>query len=327
MKVLVTGGAGYIGSHTSKALARAGHEPVVLDSLELGHDWAVKWGPLERVDLADAAAVAGVFERRRIGAVIHFAGYIAVGESMSNPGKYFRSNVANTLNLLEAMRGAGVTALVFSSTAAVYGDPVEVPIPESHPCRPVNPYGESKLMVERILDWYSAAHGFAVAKLRYFNAAGADPDLETGEDHHPETHLIPLVLDAAHGRREAIHVFGTDYGTPDGTALRDYIHVTDLADAHVRAVGHLAAAGGNHTFNLGTGSGASVREVIQAVERVTGRAVPVRESPRRAGDAPALVADSRRARTELGWEPRFSSLDTIVDTANRWHRKHFGGVG
>ena len=327
MQVLVTGGAGYIGSHTAKALAVAGHTPVVLDSLELGHEWAVRWGPLEQVDLGDKAAVADVFKRYRFDAVVHFAGYIAVGESMTNPGKYFASNVSNTLNLLDGMQAAGVSTIVFSSTAATYGDPECVPMPETHAQRPVNPYGESKLMVEKILDWYSVAHGFAAAKLRYFNASGADPDLDIGEDHHPETHLIPLILDAAYGRRESIQVFGTDYDTPDGTAIRDYIHVNDLASAHLKAIGLLRRSGGNHAYNLGTGKGISVREVISAVERISGRAVPVKESPRRAGDAPLLVADSSRAQTELDWTPSMSSLDTIIKTADAWHRKHFGVDG
>jgi len=327
MQVLVTGGAGYIGSHTAKALAVAGHTPVVLDSLELGHEWAVRWGPLEQVDLGDKAAVADVFKRYRFDAVVHFAGYIAVGESMTNPGKYFASNVSNTLNLLDGMQAAGVSTIVFSSTAATYGDPECVPMPETHAQRPVNPYGESKLMVEKILDWYSVAHGFAAAKLRYFNASGADPDLDIGEDHHPETHLIPLILDAAYGRRESIQVFGTDYDTPDGTAIRDYIHVNDLASAHLKAIGLLRRSGGNHAYNLGTGKGISVREVISAVERISGRAVPVKESPRRAGDAPLLVADSSRAQTELDWTPSMSSLDIIIKTADAWHRKHFGVDG
>lgn len=327
MQVLVTGGAGYIGSHTAKALSLAGHTPVVLDSLELGHEWAVRWGSLEKADLGYREAVSTVFGRYRFDAVVHFAGYIAVGESMTNPGKYFASNVSNTLNLLESMREAGVSRIVFSSTAATYGNPESVPMPETHPQRPVNPYGESKLMVEKILDWYSAAHGFGVVKLRYFNAAGADPDGEIGEDHCPETHLIPLVLDAAYGRRASIQVFGTDYDTPDGTAIRDYIHVNDLAAAHLRALDLLQARGGNHAYNLGTGKGISVREVISAVERVSGRPVPVKESGRRAGDAPALVADSSRARAELSWSPAMSSIDDIVRTADLWHRKHFGVGG
>ena len=314
MHVLVTGGAGYIGSHTAKALARAGHVPVVYDSLEKGHRWAVKWGPLIEADLADRQRLAETFASYPIEAVIHFAAYIAVGESVKEPARYFRNNVANTIHLLEAMGQAGVARIVLSSTAAVYGDPREVPIPEDHPKNPVSPYGASKLMAENMLDWF----GVAAAKLRYFNAAGADPEGELGELHDPETHLIPLALAAAAGRRSALDVFGTDYATADGTAVRDYIHVTDLAEAHVLAMDYLCRSSKSVTANLGTGSGATVREVIRTVEEVTGRRVPVHEKPRREGDSQELMADASRAGQLLGWQPRHSSLEEIVATAWQW---------
>ncbi len=321
MHVLVAGGAGYIGSHTAKALAAAGHVPVVFDSLEKGHREAVRWGPLAQGDLADPAALEAAFRDYPIDGVIHFAAYIAVGESMKEPVRYFRNNVANTLNLVEAMLRADVRRIVFSSTAAVYGDPEEVPIPEDHPLRPVSVYGESKLMVERMLEWFGATAGLRSARLRYFNAAGCDPDGETGEDHEPETHLIPLALAAAAGKRSHLDLYGTDYPTADGTCIRDYIHVGDLASAHIRALDYLAERDRNLTANLGTGSGVTVREVLRTVEEVTGLPVPVLEKPRRDGDPISLVADSRRAQAELGWTPRHSSLREIVDTAWRWYRR------
>ena len=322
--ILVTGGAGYIGSHTCKALAAAGYTPVSLDNLVYGHRWAVRWGPLVEADLADRAAIAQALREHAIEAVIHFAAYAYVGESMSDPGKYFRNNVANTLNLLDAMKDAGVGRIVFSSTCATYGVPEAVPIAEDHPQRPVNPYGESKLFVERALHWHGVAHDLRWMALRYFNAAGADPDGEIGEDHDPETHLIPLAIRAAQGGGPALAIFGGDYATPDGTAVRDYIHVTDLAAAHVRALDDLLAGGASAAFNLGTGQGASVREVIAAVAAVAGRPVPVREAPRRAGDPPVLVADPRRAMERLGWRPLHSRLPRIVETAWRWHEAWAG---
>ena len=324
--VLVTGGAGYIGSHTCKALAAAGYSPVTLDNLAYGHRWAVRWGPFEQADLADRQAVERVLREHRIGAVIHFAAYAYVGESMTDPGKYFRNNVINTLNLLEAMRAAGVGRIVFSSTCATYGVPQAVPIAEDHPQSPVNPYGESKLFVERALHWNGVAHGLRWMALRYFNAAGADPEGEIGEDHDPETHLIPLAIEAALGRRPDLQVMGTDYPTPDGTAIRDYVHVTDLADAHLRALRHLEDDGPSGALNLGTGRGHSVREVVAMVERVTGRKVGARDAPRRASDPPALVAAPGRARQLLGWEPRWSSLEAIVQSACRWHGAHAPGA-
>ena len=318
-KILVAGGAGYIGSHTAKALARAGYEPIVLDNLGHGHRWAVRWGPFVQLDVGDRDGLRDVFQKHKIEAVIHFAAFIAVGESVVEPAKYFRNNVVNTMNLLDAMRESGVKRIVFSSTAAVYGNPEQNLIGEDHPQRPVNPYGESKLMVERLLRWYGDAYGLQWSALRYFNAAGADPDGETGEMHDPETHLIPLAIEAARGELPALRVFGTDYETPDGTAVRDYIHVADLATAHIKALERLAQGKPSLPMNLGTGRGYSVREVIDAVERVGGRKVPVEESPRRAGDAPVLVADASRAGRELGWVPQVSSLERIVETAWRWH--------
>jgi UDP-arabinose 4-epimerase len=320
--VLVTGGAGYIGSHTCKALANAGFNPVTLDNLVYGHRDAVKWGPFIEGDLADRALLGQVMREHSVLAVIHFAAYAYVGESVRDPEKYFRNNVANTLNLLEAMRATNVGSIVFSSTCATYGVPETVPTRENDAQRPVNPYGESKLFVERALHWLGAAHGLRWAALRYFNAAGADPDGELGEDHDPETHLIPLVIEAALGRRPYIEVYGTDYATADGTAVRDYIHVTDLAEAHVLALRQLLGGRTSLAVNLGTGQGHSVRDVIRTVEAVSKLPVPVREGPRRPGDPPVLVADATLAEQVLGWTPRLSDLTTIVDAAFAWHRLH-----
>ena len=322
MRVLVTGGAGYIGSHTAKLLASAGHDPVIFDDMSQGHDWAVKWGRLERGSLSDPARLAAVFAADRIDAVVHFAANALVGESMSNPTKYFRNNTVGTLNLLDAMHDADVRTIVFSSTCATYGDPVRVPIDEAHPQAPVNPYGESKLMVEKMLRWYGEIYGIRWMALRYFNAAGADPDGEIGEDHDPETHLIPLIIGASQGTRPPVKIFGTDYATGDGTAVRDYIHVTDLADAHLRALDRLETATPSQPINLGTGRGHSVREVVDTVARIGGRPVPVAESPRRPGDPPELIAAPGRAREVLGWTPKYSDLETIVRHAWAWHDTH-----
>ncbi len=324
MRVLVTGGAGYIGSHTAKLLATSGHVPIVFDDLSQGHDWAVKWGPIERGSLSDQERLREVLARHPVDAVIHFAANALVGESMSNPTKYFRNNTVGTLNLLDAMHAAGVDRIVFSSTCATYGNPVRVPIDEGHPQAPVNPYGESKLMVEKILRWYGECYGLRWMALRYFNAAGADPDGEIGEDHDPESHLIPLVIGAAMGTRPPVKIFGTDYDTPDGTAIRDYVHVMDLADAHLRALQRLDEGTPSQAVNLGTGHGQSVREVVTAVSRTAGKAVPAVESPRRAGDPATLVADPARARDVLGWTCRYPDLDVIVEHAWRWHTKHKG---
>ena len=325
MPVLVTGGAGYIGSHGCKALAGAGAVPIVYDNLEYGHEWAVKWGPLERGDIGDRARLDAVIGRYKPQAVVHFAAYAYVGESVGDPGKYYRNNVAGTLTILEAMRDHGIARIVFSSTCATYGTPARLPITEETPQAPINPYGRSKLMVEQMLADFSRAHGIGWTALRYFNAAGADAGAGIGESHDPETHLIPLVLDAAYGLREAITIFGTDYDTPDGTCIRDYVHVSDLADAHVLALAALNSGGASGAFNLGTDSGHSVREVIAAVEQATGRTVPVVEGPRREGDPAVLVADAARARNELGWTPRHGELRDIVASAARWHGQSMGG--
>jgi UDP-arabinose 4-epimerase len=319
MRVLVTGGAGYVGSHTAKVLARAGFEPIVLDDLSAGHRWAVKWGPLVEGDLGDSALIREVIKSHRIQAVVHFAGFAYVGESMKRPRQYFRNNVTYTLRLLDAMMDTRVRHIVFSSSCATYGIPASVPICEEQVQTPINPYGESKRMVERILAWYGEAYGLRWTALRYFNAAGADPDGELGEHHSPETHLIPLAIQAALGEQPALEIYGTDYPTADGTAVRDYTHVMDLAEAHVAALRYMLKSHENGAINLGTGTGQSVRQVVAAVERVSGRRVPIREVQRRAGDPPCLVADSRKAKELLGWEPRHSSLDEIVETAWQWH--------
>ena len=319
--VLVTGGAGYIGSHTCKILAQSGFQPVTYDNLVYGHREAVKWGPFVEGDLADKELLAKIIDDFDIQSVIHFAAYAYVGESMQHPGKYFRNNVINALNLLEVMQAKQIKKMVFSSTCATYGIPDTVPIDENHAHNPVNPYGESKLFFEKSMHWHDVAHGLKSVALRYFNAAGADPDAEIGEDHTPETHLIPLVIESALGQRSHVEIYGTDYATEDGSAVRDYIHVLDLADAHVRALQYLQNRGESVALNLGTGSGSSVREVIAAVEKNSGRQVPFKESPRRAGDPPVLVAKADKARQVLGWQAQFSDLDNIVKTALAWSRK------
>jgi len=319
--ILVTGGAGYVGSHACKALASRGFLPVVYDNLVHGHRQAVKWGPLEVGDIADRAALDAVIERHRPVAVMHFAAFTYVGESVADPGKYYRNNVAGTLSLLEAMRVSGIDRLVFSSTAATYGTPKSVPIQEDAPKVPINPYGQSKLTAERMIADFSAAHMLRAVRLRYFNAAGADPDGEIGELHDPESHLIPLAMQAVTGDGPPLTLFGDDYPTPDGTCIRDYIHVTDLADAHVRALDWLSTTKGAHAFNLGTGNGASVRQILDAVERVAGKPVPHSIGPRRAGDPAELVSDPGKANDVLGWTPQMSDLDTIVKTAWAWHTR------
>jgi UDP-arabinose 4-epimerase len=320
--ILVTGGAGYIGSHAAKALAQAGFNPVVFDNFVYGNRWAVRWGPLVEGDIGDRKALLEAFNSHRIDAVMHFAAFAYVGESVTKPEIYFDNNVVKALNLLEAIRLAGIKTIVFSSSCATYGTPQVMPITEDTSQLPVNPYGETKLIIERALHWYGIAHHINWAALRYFNAAGADPECEIGEDHNPETHLIPLVLDAAAGLRPAIDIYGTDYPTRDGSCIRDYIHVTDLADAHVRALQHLAKVGGAFKANLGTGVGHTVLEVIAAVERVTGRDVPQRRVARREGDPAELVADPSRANALLGWLPQRSDLPSIVSTAWAWHLRH-----
>ncbi len=324
MKILVAGGAGYIGSVVCAELLAAGQRVVVYDNLSRGHRAAVPPGAeLVVADTADRAALDEVFARHRIDAVMHFAALIEAGESMKHPELFFRNNSASSLTLLEAMLHHGVDRIVFSSTAALYGEPEAIPIRESDPLRPANPYGESKLLVERILEWFHRIHGLGYASLRYFNAAGAAKDL--GEAHQPETHLIPLVLQAALGARDSVSIFGTDYPTADGSCIRDYIHVADLAQAHLLALEALKKPRAKLIYNLGNGRGFSVREVIAAARRVTGRNIKAVEAPRRAGDPAVLVAGSEAIRHELGWRPQYPELETIIETAWAWHRRHPAG--
>ncbi len=322
--VLITGGAGYIGSHAVQEARTYGFEPVTYDNLSTGHAWAVKGSRLVKGELADRKKLSEAFKKFKPVAVMHFASHIAVGESVINPQKYYQDNLTNAMNLFSVMLERKVRYFILSSTAATYGDPLEVPIPETHPQVPVNPYGDSKWILERILAWYDKAYGLRSTFLRYFNAAGADASGKIGEVHDPETHLIPLVLDAAMGRRKEITVFGQDYPTPDGTCIRDYIHVTDLAGAHFLALKRMMETDKSDFFNLGTGKGFSVRKVITRAEEVTGMKVPVRMGSRRAGDPPELVARADKAREALGWQPRHSSLENILKTAWAWHRNYFG---
>ncbi|MEH2454171.1 UDP-glucose 4-epimerase GalE [Nostoc sp.] len=322
--ILVTGGAGYIGSHTVLSLKQAGYNVVILDNLVYGHRDLVEGilqGELIVGDTGDRALLDHLFKTRDIAAVMHFSAYAYVGESVTDPAKYYRNNVVGTLTLLEAMLTASVKKFVFSSTCATYGVPEFVPIPENHPQNPINPYGATKLMVERILADFDVAYGFQSVRFRYFNAAGANPSGLLGEDHNPETHLIPLVLMTALGKRESISIFGTDYPTPDGTCIRDYIHVNDLADAHILGLEYLLKGGDSEVFNLGNGSGFSVREVIAAAEQVTGISIPVEERDRRPGDPPILIGTSEKARTILGWQPQYTSIQDIVAHSWQWHQK------
>ncbi len=318
LPVLVTGGAGFIGSHACKALAAAGARPVVYDNLSTGHADAVRWGPLVTGDVRDRTLLAETLRAHAIACVIHFAGSAYVGESMRDPGKYYDNNVGGMIGLLAACAAAGVNRVVFSSSCATYGLPARLPIAEDAPQAPINPYGRSKLICEQMLRDHGAAHGLGHVSLRYFNAAGADPEGEIGERHDPETHLIPLALLAAAGRVPALEIYGTDYQTPDGTCLRDYIHVSDLARAHLRAVEHLMAGGESLALNLGTGRGLSVRDIAAAVEAATGRAVPLRDAPRRPGDPPELVADPRRAAQLWGFRAERSDIGAIVRDAAPW---------
>jgi len=324
MRILVTGGAGYIGSHTAKVLAHSGYEPVTFDNISTGHRSAVRWGPFVEGDLADGDRVRDVIRQYRVEAVVHFAANAYVGESMSYPRKYFQNNVVNTLNLLDAMLDSDVKQIVFSSSCATYGIPQVVPVTEESPQRPINPYGESKLFAERMLHWYGEAYGMRGMALRYFNAAGADPKGEIGEDHDPETHLIPLVMHAALGKRSHIDIYGTDYPTPDGTAIRDYVHVTDLAEAHVLALRHLIDGRPGVALNLSAGRGHSIQEVITEVERVSELQVPIHEAPRRAGDPAVLVGDPARAEEVLGWRAVHSTLESIIQTAWTWQKRAAG---
>lgn len=316
--ILVTGGAGYVGSHVCLALSQAGFTPVVYDNLSNGHAAFVQWGELEIGDIRDAARLDAVIARHRPVAVLHFAALIEVGESVKAPSRFYDNNAVGALTLIEAARRGGIGAMVFSSTCAAYGDPVYLPMDEAHPQTPLNPYGRSKLMVEQALADYSTYAGFRSVCLRYFNAAGADEEGRIGERHHPETHALPLALQTALGQRQGFKLFGDDYDTRDGTAVRDYVHVMDLADAHVRALKYLLDGGETTVFNLGTGTGTTVSELIDTIRRTTNRPFPVEIAPRRPGDAPCLVADNSRAREVLGWRPT-RTLDDIVRTAWRWH--------
>lgn len=322
--ILVAGGAGYIGSHTCKALALAGYLPITLDNLVMGHAEAVKWGPFYEGDIRDQALVARIVAEHGVEGAIHFAAHSLVGESVRDPLKYYDNNVGAGLAFLSALVSAGVEALVFSSTAAVYGVPQSSPIVEDHPLNPINPYGGSKLAFEHALRWTSEAQGLRYTVLRYFNAAGADPDGEIGEAHEPETHLIPLLCKAMLGEGPPLTVFGDDYETPDGTAIRDYVHVADLADAHVLALQRLLRGGGSLTLNLGAGRGATVIEIIKAAEAAVGAPVPFSIGPRRLGDPISLVADTRSAERELGWRPKRSDLGTMIADAYAWHERQGG---
>jgi UDP-glucose 4-epimerase len=321
MNVLVTGGAGYVGSHAAKLLARHGHDVWVYDNLVFGHRTAVPPGRLIEGDLLDRHRVEAVLHEKRIDAVMHFAAFAYVGESVTDPAKYYHNNVIGTLSLMEAMREAGVARIVFSSSCATYGEPEQVPISESQRQRPINPYGFTKLVIEHALADYACAYGWGYAALRYFNAAGASADGDLGEDHDPETHLIPLVLQVALGQRDHVLVFGDGHSTPDGTCIRDYIHVDDLATAHLAALDRLTG-GTELKLNLGTGRGSSVSEVIEACRSVTGHPIPASIVGPRAGDPPALVADASLARRVLGWEPKYAAITPIVETAWRWHVAH-----
>lgn len=319
--VLVTGGAGYVGSHACKVLAHAGYTPICYDNLERGHACAVKWGPLEKGNILDRKRLDEVLQKYKPEAVMHFAAYAYVDESVAAPEKYYRNNVAGTLGLLEAMHDHGINKIIFSSSCATYGIPQQVPITEAHPQDPINPYGASKLVIERMLKDFDTAYGIRSISLRYFNAAGADPDGEIGEDHDPETHLIPLALLTAAGKQSCLHVYGSDYDTPDGTCIRDYIHVTDLADAHVLALKALEAGSGTTAYNLGNGNGFSVIEVIECAKKIAGKPIPVKIVERRAGDPPILVANSETIKTDLAWLPKYTDIGVIIQTAWNWHNR------
>jgi UDP-glucose-4-epimerase GalE len=326
MRVLVTGGAGYVGSHAAKLLAESGHEVSILDNLQNGHRAAVGRLPLIEADLLDRQSLVAALKEHKIEAVMHFAALAYVGISVREPAQYYQNNIVGTLALLDAMRAASVSRIVFSSTCATYGLPQRVPITEDHPQSPINPYGFTKLAIEHALADYAHAYGLGYAALRYFNASGAAADGTIGEDHDPETHLIPIVLQVALGQRECVEVFGTDYPTPDGTCIRDYIHVDDLATAHLAALQRLEPGKGLK-LNLGTGSGASVNEVIDICREITGRPIPTRDSPRREGDPPELVANADAAKRVLGWEARYKTVGPIIDTAWAWHSRHPRGYG
>jgi UDP-glucose-4-epimerase GalE len=326
MNVLVTGGAGYIGAHCCKALASRGYHPVVFDSLITGHRQHVQWGDFFRGDTTSDMELDACLSRYKIDAAMHFAAFIEVGESVANPQKYYANNVAGTLQLLQALVRHNIRHFVFSSSAAVYGNPFDVPIDEQHPARPLNPYGWTKLMIEIMLADFQSAYGLNWIALRYFNAAGADEEADIGEWHDPESHLIPRILDAALNHRQSVRVYGTDYPTPDGTCIRDYIHVNDLAGAHVRAFEHLASGGASGVYNLGQGRGYSVMEVIAKVREITGRPLVVEKVDRRPGDAAVLIASNQKALQQLGWSPHHSDLDKIIASAWKWHRTMRGAL-
>lgn len=317
--ILITGGAGYIGSHTNKLLNRTGYKTVVFDNLSCGHREFVKWGEFFLGDLKDETQIRLCFEKYPIEAVIHFVAFASVGESIANPAKYYRNNIISTINLLDVMRDFNVKYFIFSSTCATYGVPKEIPIAEDHLQCPINPYGKSKLMIEEILRDYDKAYGIKYINLRYFNAAGADIDGEIGERHNPETHLIPLAIYAALGKNDYIKVFGTDYPTQDGTCVRDYVHVTDLADSHIKALQYLQKTDKSDSFNLGNDRGYSVMEVIESVKRVTKKDIKVVEEKRREGDPPILISSSQKAKNILDWKPMFKEIDTLIETAWKWH--------
>ena len=321
MNILVTGGAGYIGAHCCKELSKKGFNPITIDNLVYGHKHFVRWGEFFKGDVGNPTHLKKCFSRHKIDAVMHFAAYAYVGESVQDPLKYYENNLRNTIQLLHAVLENNVKYFVFSSTCATYGNPLKTPIDEDHPLNPINPYGKTKRMIEQILEDYRAAYGLEYISLRYFNAAGADPDADVGEDHDPEAHLIPLVLDAAAGKSKAIKVFGTDYATPDGTCIRDYIHVTDLAGAHILAIERLLGGAGSSVYNLGNGQGFSVLEVIKRAEKITGKQIVVENTDRRPGDPPVLIASNAKAVKELGWQPQYAGLDDIIATAWRWHQK------
>ncbi len=323
--ILVVGGAGYIGSYMCKYLAKNGYHPIVLDNLVYGHRQAVKWGPFIEGSMADAKLLDRIFTEYPIAAVMHFAAFCYVGESVEDPGKYYQNNVAATITLLEAMLENNIHHFIFSSSCAVYGEPVEIPITEQHPYNPINPYGRSKLMVEQILEDFRAAYGLEYVALRYFNAAGADPEGEIGEEHDPETHLIPLVLKTALGQRETINIFGNDYATKDGTCIRDYIHIDDLAQAHLLALDRLLNGLPGGQYNLGNGNGYSVKEVIEVARDITSKQIPTKIVERRPGDPAVLIGSSAKAFKELGWKPQFADLNAIVETAWQWHKTHPNG--
>ena len=323
--ILVVGGAGYIGSHMCKYLAKHGYVPVVLDNLVYGHQESVKWGPFYKGSMNDYGLLKKIFSVHHIEAVMHFAGYCYVGESVLNPAKYYENNVSATLTLLRTMVDERVKHLIFSSSCAVYGEPIETPISENHPKAPINPYGRTKLMVETILSDFHTAHDLSFACLRYFNAAGADPDGELGEDHNPETHLIPLVLQAALSDKRVVSIYGRDYPTKDGTCIRDYIHIDDLAQAHFLVLERLLNGEVGGQYNLGNGNGHSVKEVIDVASIVTGRPIPVVFTARRAGDPSILVSSSGKAIKELGWQPRYVNLEKVIETAWLWHKNHPNG--